>query len=33
LTYGEHYIRGETEDEILLSCHICHPSLCNDNLS
>ena len=33
LTYGEHYIPGETRDEILLSCHICHPSLCNDNLS
>ena len=33
LTYGEHYIPGETADEILLSCHICHPSLCNDNLS
>jgi aminopeptidase-like protein len=33
LTYGEHYIPGETTDEILLSCHICHPSLCNDNLS
>jgi len=33
LTYGEYLIRGETEDEILLSCHICHPSLCNDNLS
>jgi aminopeptidase-like protein len=33
LTYGEHYIPGETADEILLCCHICHPSLCNDNLS
>ena len=33
LTYGEHCIPGETADEILLSCHICHPSLCNDNLS
>lgn len=33
LTYGEVYLPGETEDEILLSCHICHPSLCNDNLS
>ena len=33
LTYGEHLIKGETEDEVLLSCHICHPSLCNDNLS
>src|SRR3989337_1357869 len=33
LTYGEYYLAGETADEILLSCHICHPSLCNDNLS
>ncbi len=33
LTYGEYYIPGETNDEILFSCHICHPSLCNDNLS
>ncbi len=33
LTYGEYYLRGEVEDEILISCHICHPSLCNDNLS
>ena len=33
LTYGEYYIQGEIEDEILISCHSCHPSLCNDNLS
>ncbi|MCP5005005.1 MAG: DUF4910 domain-containing protein [Planctomycetes bacterium] len=33
LTYGEYYIEGETSDEVLLSCHTCHPSLCNDNLS
>jgi aminopeptidase-like protein len=33
LTYGEYYIPGETSDEILFSCHVCHPSLCNDNLS
>src|SRR5687767_4276173 len=33
LTYGEYYIRGELNDEVLLSTHICHPSLCNDNLS
>lgn len=33
LTYGECYLPGETSDEVLLSCHICHPSLCNDNLS
>jgi aminopeptidase-like protein len=33
LTYGEYYLRGERPDEVLLSCHVCHPSLCNDNLS
>ncbi len=33
LTYGELLLPGETEEEILLSCHICHPSLANDNLS
>ncbi len=33
LTYGELLLPGETADEILISCHVCHPSLCNDNLS
>ena len=33
LTYGEVYLPGEISDEILISCHVCHPSLCNDNLS
>jgi len=33
LTYGEYYLSGRNGDEILISCHICHPSLCNDNLS
>jgi aminopeptidase-like protein len=33
LTYGEYYLKGETSDEVLISCHSCHPSLCNDNLS
>jgi aminopeptidase-like protein len=33
LTYGESYLPGETTDEVLISCHVCHPSLCNDNLS
>jgi aminopeptidase-like protein len=33
LTYGETYLPGESSDEILVSCHVCHPSLCNDNLS
>jgi aminopeptidase-like protein len=33
LTYGEYYLPGESEAEVLISCHACHPSLCNDNLS
>jgi aminopeptidase-like protein len=33
LTYGECVLPGEIEDEFLISVHICHPSLCNDNLS
>lgn len=33
LTYGECHLEGEKEDEILISCHVCHPSLANDNLS
>ena len=33
LTYGEYYLKGKKEKEILVSCHACHPSLCNDNLS
>jgi aminopeptidase-like protein len=33
LTYGEYVVRGATDDEVLVSCHCCHPSLANDNLS
>ena len=33
LTYGEYLLKGESSDEVLISCHACHPSLCNDNLS
>jgi aminopeptidase-like protein len=33
LTYGEYYLQGEAEEEVLISCHVCHPSLCNDNLA
>ena len=33
LTYGEYYLPGRSTDEILISCHACHPSLANDNLS
>ena len=31
LSYGEVVVPGETEDEILLSAHACHPALANDN--
>jgi aminopeptidase-like protein len=33
LTYGEYFISGETAEEVLISAHVCHPSLANDNLS
>ncbi|HEY0529497.1 MAG TPA: DUF4910 domain-containing protein [Gemmatimonadaceae bacterium] len=33
LDWGEVFLPGETEDEVLLSCHSCHPSLANDNLA
>jgi aminopeptidase-like protein len=33
LTYGEYYLPGRSADEVLISCHVCHPSLANDNLS
>jgi len=33
LTYGECFVKGQTDDEILISTHICHPSLANDNLA
>jgi aminopeptidase-like protein len=33
LTYAEYLVPGETDAEILISAHSCHPSLCNDNLS
>jgi aminopeptidase-like protein len=33
LTYGEVFVPGTTDDEILVSTHTCHPSLANDNLS
>jgi aminopeptidase-like protein len=33
LTYGEYALKGQTEDEVLISTHVCHPSLVNDNLS
>jgi aminopeptidase-like protein len=33
VTYGEALIPGRTADEFLLSTYICHPALCNDNLT
>src|SRR5262245_5954938 len=33
LSYGEWLLPGRSAREILISVHICHPSLCNDNLS
>lgn len=33
LSYGEFYLPGRSPDDILLTVHICHPSLANDNLS
>ena len=33
LTYGEAMLPGERAEEVLISCHSCHPSLANDNLS
>ena len=33
LSYGECVLPGQIDDEFLISVHICHPSLANDNLS
>ena len=33
LTYGECYLPGRSTDEVLISVHVCHPALANDNLS
>jgi aminopeptidase-like protein len=33
LTFGEYFLQGERDEEILISAHVCHPSLANDNLS
>lgn len=33
LTWGELRLEGEREGEILLTTHVCHPSMANDNLS
>ena len=33
LNYGELVIPGDRADEVIISAHVCHPSLANDNLS
>lgn len=33
LTYGDFLLKGETEDEILISSYLCHPSMANNELS
>lgn len=33
LTYAEHLHKGSSSEEFLLSAHVCHPSLANDNCS
>ncbi len=33
LTYGEVVVPGDHPDEILVSAHVCHPSLADDNLT
>ena len=33
LTFGECVLPGRSQEEVLISAHVCHPSLANDNLS
>nr|WP_165845465.1 DUF4910 domain-containing protein [Streptacidiphilus pinicola] len=33
LTYAEHVVPGQVAEEVIVSCHVCHPSLANDNLA
>ncbi|WP_113705299.1 DUF4910 domain-containing protein [Nonomuraea lactucae] len=33
LTIAEHVVPGELAEEVVVSCHVCHPSLANDNLA
>jgi aminopeptidase-like protein len=33
MVYGEVVVPGETDREVMITSHVCHPSLANDNLS
>lgn len=33
ITYGESFVPGTSDEEVLLSTYVCHPQLANDNLS
>jgi aminopeptidase-like protein len=33
VVYAERFLPGESEEEVLVSTYVCHPSLANDNLS
>ena len=33
LTYGEYFLEGKSKQEVVITCYVCHPSMCNDNLS
>jgi aminopeptidase-like protein len=33
LTYAEHVVPGRVDEEVIVSCHVCHPSLANDNMA
>ncbi|WP_327674351.1 DUF4910 domain-containing protein [Kitasatospora sp. NBC_00458] len=33
LTYAEHVVPGQVADEVIVSCHVCHPALANDNMA
>ena len=33
MTWGEYLLPGATAEEVLISSHVCHPRLANDNLS
>lgn len=33
LTCGELFLPGQRKEEVLISCYLCHPSMCNDSLS